>query len=315
MQASTLITQRMTAKMHRQLVATAPGRRDCGYHLLPIADKTHHKPQMVHPVPATVAEAGQCCCQPYGRIDDDLGCRQPYPVSGEDFAYQIFRQEELLCRRGTETRAIACGPPARFGLLAAGIGARPGAALARRRRHRAVNGRPTPSRKPIVSTSTGAAAPREPAVDRPSTDIEALARAGARLRQHSPNRPATCRFASSSPWMPRASLQKLLTDRGRGAAARSPCRGPEGEPMRETAAVSSLIGERQGGVGDRPEAFARHRIERAPTFVLSLDDRADRRRAVAATAARRRTFVSVSGDVSLDHARWTRWPGSARSDR
>ena len=52
---------------------------------------THYKMQMVYPVPATAKDAGQCC-QPYGRTTMIWGAGKSYPVSGEDFAYQIFRK-------------------------------------------------------------------------------------------------------------------------------------------------------------------------------------------------------------------------------
>ena len=42
-------------------------------------------------LPATAKEAGQCC-QPYGRTTMIWGAGKSYPVSGEDFAYQIFRK-------------------------------------------------------------------------------------------------------------------------------------------------------------------------------------------------------------------------------
>ncbi|MBE7524481.1 MAG: hypothetical protein HS109_19170 [Burkholderiales bacterium] len=75
--------------------------------------------------------------------------------------------------------------------------------------------------------------------------------------------------------MPRASLQ-LLTDQAARSGAVLVLRGLKANSMRETlAAVSSLIGERQVAWVIDPEAFARYRIERAPTFVLSLDDRAE----------------------------------------
>ena len=80
-------------------------------------------------------------------------------------------------------------------------------------------------------------------------------------------------------------------------------RGLKANSMRETlAAVSSLIGERQVAWVIDPEAFARHRIERAPTFVLSLDDRADTATGCGTDCRTPPAFVSVSGDVSLDHA-------------
>ena len=92
-QASVLLTQRMTAKMHRQLTtfATAGSRGLCGAYPLPIFDKTHYKLQMTYPVPATAKVAGQCC-QPYGRTTMIWGSGKSYPVSGEDFSYQIFRK-------------------------------------------------------------------------------------------------------------------------------------------------------------------------------------------------------------------------------
>ncbi len=92
-QASVLLTQRMTAKMHRQLTtfATAGSRGLCGAYPLPIFDKTHYKLQMTYPVPATAKVAGQCC-QPYGRTTMIWGSGKSFPVSGEDFSYQIFRK-------------------------------------------------------------------------------------------------------------------------------------------------------------------------------------------------------------------------------
>ncbi|MBK9349913.1 MAG: TraU family protein [Sulfuritalea sp.] len=92
-QASALLTQRMTAKMHRQLAtfdgAGAAGL--CGYYMQPIMDKTHYKLQMVYPVPNTQKDAGQCC-QPYGRTTMIWGAGKEFPVTGEDFSYQIFRK-------------------------------------------------------------------------------------------------------------------------------------------------------------------------------------------------------------------------------
>jgi conjugal transfer pilus assembly protein TraU len=92
-QASVLLAERMTAKMHRQFTtfAGAGSRGLCGTYPLPIMDKTHYKLQMTYPVPATAKEGGQCC-QPYGRSTISWGSGKSFPVSGEDFAYQIFRK-------------------------------------------------------------------------------------------------------------------------------------------------------------------------------------------------------------------------------
>jgi conjugal transfer pilus assembly protein TraU len=54
-------------------------------------DKTHYKMQMVYPIPNTLKDGSQCC-QPYGRTTMIWGAGKSFPVSGEDFAYQIFRK-------------------------------------------------------------------------------------------------------------------------------------------------------------------------------------------------------------------------------
>ncbi len=92
-QASVLLAQRMTAKMHRQLstFAGAGERGLCGPYPQPIMDKTHYKLQMVYPIPATQKIGGQCC-QPYGSTTSLWGAGKSFPVSGEDFSYQIFRK-------------------------------------------------------------------------------------------------------------------------------------------------------------------------------------------------------------------------------
>ena len=137
----------------------------------------------------------------------------------------------------------------------------------------------------------------------PSTDIEALARAGARLGQAAApaSAPVSLRIFITLE-MPRASLQ-LLTDQAARSGAVLVLRGLTANSMRETlAAVSGLIGERQVAWTIDPEAFARYRVERAPTFVLSLDDRAEPGAACGSDCRAPAAFVSVSGDVSLDHA-------------
>ena len=134
------------------------------------------------------------------------------------------------------------------------------------------------------------------------TDIEALARAGARLG--SP--PAQTTAASPlrifiTLEMPR---EPATADRSKPrSGAVLVLQGPEGQlDARETlAAVSSLIGERQVAWVIDPKP-SRHRIERAPTFVLSLDDRADTATSCGTDCRTPPAFVSVSGDVSLDHA-------------
>lgn len=150
-------------------------------------------------------------------------------------------------------------------------------------------------------------APAPPSVKVPSapvpTDIEALARAGARLGSSAAagNAPAPLRIFITLE-MPRASLQ-LLTDQAARSGAVLVLRGLKANSMRETlAAVSGLIGERQVAWVIDPEAFARYRIERAPTFLLSLDEEAKPEPSCGSDCRMPAAFVSVSGDVSLDHA-------------
>ena len=92
-QASALLTQRMTAKMHRQFLTwSGTGQAGlCGYYMQPIMDKSQYKLQMVYPVPNTQKADGQCC-QPFGRTTAVWGAGKEFPVEGEDFAYQIFRK-------------------------------------------------------------------------------------------------------------------------------------------------------------------------------------------------------------------------------
>lgn len=203
----------------------------------------------------------------------------------------------------TDPRAIAAAACA-LGLLAAGI------ALAQAPRwpdaediDRAQKAHPFPQSDRLGAQPV----PAPPRVNLPPaaapTDIEALARAGARLG--SPSAQTT----AASPLrifitleMPRASLQ-LLTDQAARSGAVLVLRGLKANSMRETlAAVSGLIGDRQVAWVIDPEAFVRHRVERAPTFVLSLDDRAEPGPSCGSDCSTPAAFVSVSGDVSLDHA-------------
>ncbi len=203
----------------------------------------------------------------------------------------------------TEIRAVVAAACA-IGLLGAGI------ALAQAPRwpdaddiERAQKAHPFPRADRLGAEPV----PAPPRVNLPSTaartDIEALARAGARLGSPSaqPTAASPLRIFITLE-MPRASLQ-LLTDQAARSGAVLVLRGLKANSMRETlAAVSSLIGERQVAWVIEPEAFARHRIERAPTFVLSLDERADTATSCGTDCRTPPAFVSVSGDVSLDHA-------------
>ncbi len=92
-QASSLLVQRITAKLHREgAMWGAHGEAGrCGYYPIPLMDKTAYKYQMLYPIPQTKKIAGKCC-QPFGRSTMLWGAGREFPYEGEDFVYQIFRK-------------------------------------------------------------------------------------------------------------------------------------------------------------------------------------------------------------------------------
>jgi conjugal transfer pilus assembly protein TraU len=92
-QASMLLTQRFTNKMHREGLVWAASGSDglCGYYPQPLMDKRNYKTQMVYPVRATEKWNGKCC-HPFGRTTSIWGAGKEFPYKGEDFVYQLFRK-------------------------------------------------------------------------------------------------------------------------------------------------------------------------------------------------------------------------------
>ena len=90
---SALLAQRLTTKMHRELIAWgwhgAPGL--CGPYFEPVIDKTAYKTQLTYPIPNTAKDLGRCC-QPFGRSTVVWGAGKEFPVQGEDFSYLLFRK-------------------------------------------------------------------------------------------------------------------------------------------------------------------------------------------------------------------------------
>lgn len=99
-QASVLLSQRMTNKMHREGLIWAASGSDglCGYYIQPLMDKTNYKLQMVYPVRGTEKWNGKCC-HPFGRTTTIWGAGKEFPYRGEDFSYQLFRKRDC-CQGG-----------------------------------------------------------------------------------------------------------------------------------------------------------------------------------------------------------------------
>ena len=147
--------------------------------------------------------------------------------------------------------------------------------------------------------------PRPPRVDAQpgGIDIEALARGKVVV-------PGSTAAPASAPLrifvtldMPRTSL-KLLTDQAARSGAVLVLRGLKSQSMRETInAVGELIGESKATWVIDPEAFTRHAVRQAPTFVLTLNDAANVTPGTCGAGCVAPTgFVSVAGDVSVDYA-------------
>ncbi len=93
-QASTLLTERMAFKLHREgLLMDSYGMESPAIcYLSPslIIPKSHYRYQMVNPIPT--ATGGENGCHPFGHSTTVWGAGHEYPVSGEDFGYLVWRK-------------------------------------------------------------------------------------------------------------------------------------------------------------------------------------------------------------------------------
>lgn len=95
-QASSLVAQRLTQKMHRQMLTkgTTGMQGLCGVYNQPIMNKRQYKYSMLYPRPQTSgADSNKRCCQPFGRTTAVWGAGRSYPYKGEDFSYELFRKK------------------------------------------------------------------------------------------------------------------------------------------------------------------------------------------------------------------------------
>ena len=100
-QASSLVAQRLTAKLHREFLMWGTAGEDalCGDYPQPVMDKTQYKHHMLYPVPQTRKIQGKCC-QSFGHSTALWGAGKSYPYKGEDFAYMIFRKRSCCMAVG-----------------------------------------------------------------------------------------------------------------------------------------------------------------------------------------------------------------------
>jgi conjugal transfer pilus assembly protein TraU len=93
-QASALLAQRFTMKLHRQGMMRAawgqPGQ--CGDYPMPIMDKRAYKLQMVLPFRVTDKVDGRCC-YPYGRTTQLWQVGKTVPMR-EDYVYQVWQRKD-----------------------------------------------------------------------------------------------------------------------------------------------------------------------------------------------------------------------------
>jgi conjugal transfer pilus assembly protein TraU len=91
-QASTLISERMDYKMHKEgMVWDSVGEDSpevCDEYPSAIIPKSRYRYQLVDPIP-TVGSGG---CHPFGATTSVWGGGYEYPVTGEDFGYLIWRK-------------------------------------------------------------------------------------------------------------------------------------------------------------------------------------------------------------------------------
>jgi conjugal transfer pilus assembly protein TraU len=111
-QASSLMVHKVTAKLHRMLTqwSAAGNAGMCSYIPQINMDKRQYKYSMIYPSSqssgdtSTYSSAGTAtpaqsssfnrCCQPYGRTTVLWGAMREIPITGEDFAYAIFRKRD-----------------------------------------------------------------------------------------------------------------------------------------------------------------------------------------------------------------------------
>lgn len=90
--SSALLMQRMSAKLHRELLVwgTWGQQGTCSNFPIPLMDKRAYKAQLVSP--ASTDKVDGKCCQPFGRAHQLWGLGKELPLGQQDFSYLVFRK-------------------------------------------------------------------------------------------------------------------------------------------------------------------------------------------------------------------------------
>lgn len=91
-QASTLLTQRMAYKLHRELLLWDSVSKDglvCEQYPMPIMPKERYRYQLTNPVASTSKKDG---CRPFGYSTALWEAGHEIPVKGEDYGYLVWRK-------------------------------------------------------------------------------------------------------------------------------------------------------------------------------------------------------------------------------
>ena len=89
-QASSLIVERVIARLHRVGLAWDTVSNVCKKQLAVKVKKTQYKLQMTFPIPNST---GGMCCNPFGRLSAIWGAGREIPGNGEDFGYLVWRKK------------------------------------------------------------------------------------------------------------------------------------------------------------------------------------------------------------------------------
>ncbi len=98
--SSSLIVQRMSAKLHREglVWGTWGNAGKCSRYPVPLMDKRAYKFQMISP--ANTTKVNGKCCHPFGRLHSIYGIGKELPAGQQDYVYQIFRKRQCCFSMG-----------------------------------------------------------------------------------------------------------------------------------------------------------------------------------------------------------------------